>query len=50
MRKNLSRVLGAVLIYVASQAKLDSLEKDLGLSGNYYSTALAILNVGSVNH
>ncbi|KAH7158984.1 major facilitator superfamily domain-containing protein [Fusarium sp. MPI-SDFR-AT-0072] len=29
-----------------AQAKLDSLEKDLGLSGNDYSTALAILNVG----
>ncbi|KAJ0144319.1 Uncharacterized protein HZ326_12934 [Fusarium oxysporum f. sp. albedinis] len=46
MPMNLSRVLGAVLIYVASQAKLDSLEKDLVLSGNDYSTALAILNVG----
>ncbi|KLP12325.1 allantoate permease [Fusarium fujikuroi] len=29
-----------------AQAKLDSLEKDLGLSGNDYSSALAILNVG----
>ncbi|KAF5569938.1 allantoate permease [Fusarium phyllophilum] len=29
-----------------AQAKLDSLEKDLGLTGNDYSTALAILNVG----